>query len=58
MRAPTRYARNLRPGELRPAADYDACLADADPYNRLDCMRQTLASQTAICDAGWNVESI
>ena len=45
-------------GELRPAADYDACLANADPLQRLACLRQTLASESAVCDPGWFIEYI
>lgn len=45
-------------GELRPAAEYDACLAEPDDLMRFDCMRETLAAQEAVCDEGWRYDDI
>jgi len=40
-------------GALPPADHFDACLAEADPLARFDCLRGALASMDEICDAGW-----
>jgi hypothetical protein len=41
-------------GELADAATFDACLAEADDLARFDCMRNALASTTAVCNEGWS----
>ena len=45
--------------ELPTSEAYAQCLADPDPRNRFDCLRQSLSGQdNLVCDEGWVADGI